>query len=146
MPKKVKFKSLDIESDCQKPCFDVNESVYTKISLHANSTLKNLRFRAEINCGAACIGTMLSEDAFDVEAGKSYELQACFDLSHLVNGHYRFDLLVYELNEYGGETAYDRVENAFAIEITNNNEKIIWLHKHWGHLRLHNIEIRTING
>ena len=65
---------------------------------------------------------------------------------HLTPGRYRVDIVAYIYNEFGMEQFLDGVYPGFVFEINDKideENQLIWLHQYWGHIRLHDVDVKT---
>lgn len=109
--------------------------------------VENIRIRAEISfIDNTMIGTSLSTDVFEIENGEIVNIAFNLDIKNFPVGKYQVKLLLYQSNSYGSEKPLDRISPGFCFEIREDfdEENIVWLHQHWGHIRLENIRLRKL--
>ena len=65
---------------------------------------------------------------------------------HIAPGRYHCAALLFEINEYGKQVAFDRVEPAPSFEIHNaENDNLIWLTRYWGNVKLDDVRLMGCN-
>ena len=116
------------------------------IVCHSTTVLKNVYFRFEIQYQDETLaGTMLSTQGLSFMKNEDRVIHMIMDTSHLAPGRYKVDIIAYLFNEYGNEQFLDGVYPGIVIEIEdtiNESNKLIWLHRYWGHVRLNDIQIK----
>lgn len=141
----LEFVSLDILNSPDKE-IKVGDMVHVKLRAKVNQPFKDLKLRFEISYGDNTIdATMFSKE--NISADKVGDMTIDMDIctEHMTPGLYRFDMIVYEYNEFGGEQVVDKVGNAFRIELVKKNlEDLEWKHQFWGHIQLESITINDI--
>ncbi len=105
----------------------------------------DVRFRFEIQFQDGTIaGTALTDSGVNFQPGETKTIRMTFNAEHLVPGRYRADIIAYVFNEFGAEQFLDGVYPGVYIEIEheiNQKNELNWLHRYWGHVHLHDIEI-----
>lgn len=130
--------------------FNIGDKVKFTVNIFVNQDYKNIRFRYvfDYNDGT-CAGTMLSNNTIDIMAQSNCTLDMQMDVSHLMPGRYRVDLIAFQHDEFGREVVVDGVYPGFFIEIIekiNKTNPIIWLHRYWGHVRLCDVDVSVRQG
>ena len=129
------------ETYCE--CGDILEF---SLKCHATELWKNVRFRFEIQYqDGSIVGTMLSRETISIMADECIDIQLEFNTSHLTPGRYRVDIIAYINDEFGNEQFVDGVYPGFTFEITdtiNEDNPLNWLHQYWGHVHLHDVEVK----
>ncbi len=116
------------------------------VACEALRPLRGVRFRLE--CwyqDGVKVGTMLSSSGLDLAPG-AHELLLTMDLAHLMPGRYTADLVAYACDEDGSEDILDGVYPGVAFEVVGGLEEtggLDWHHQYWGHVRLHDLEVRA---
>ena len=104
-------------------------------------------FRFEIQYQDETIaGTMLTNDGVSFAPGESKSIHMKMDTTHLAPGRYKIDIVAYLFNAFGQEQFLDGVYPGMVLDIEdtiNEKNKLIWLHRYWGHVRLHDVQIET---
>ena len=106
---------------------------------------KNIHFRFEIQYqDETRAGTMLSNVGVDFASGESKAVSMVMNTEHLAPGRYKVDIIAYIFNEFGREQFLDGVYPGMILEISdtiNEENKLVWLHRYWGHVRLNDVTI-----
>ncbi|WP_195515208.1 ABC transporter ATP-binding protein [Paraclostridium bifermentans] len=124
-----KFKSGD------ELIFDLKWNSYKEIDY--------VRLRAEVlysdNTPA---GASFSFPIKSIKKNKEYLDRFKLDISQLAPGKYTVIFVLYQVNKFGTYSDIDRVEHGLNFEIIedDNNEKIEWTHRWWGHVVLPKLE------
>lgn len=125
--------------------YDCGEFIEFKLKCKATKNWRNVGFRFEIQYqDGSLVGTMLTKQTVDVEKDIENEYVLKMDTKHLTPGRYKIDIVAYLFNEYGTEQFLDGVYPGFIIEISdklNEDNPIIWRHKWWGNVHLHDVNI-----
>lgn len=140
-----RIKSLEvIAKDASR--FDYGEVMRLKLICKTTKRWKKVGFRFELQYqDGTKVGTMLSAQIVDFEANKENAIYLKVDTTHLAPGRYRADIIAYIYNEFGVEQFLDGVYPGIVFEINdtiNGENKLIWLHQYWGHVRLHDIDVQ----
>lgn len=133
----------------EKALFRPGEAADLLLRCQATRNWADVKFRFEIQYQDASVaGTMFTDRVVQVLSGdNSYLLR--FDTEHLTPGHYRIDIIAYQYDEFGNEQYLDGVYPGMILEISdivNTENQLIWLHKFWGHVRLHDIHVSDGRG
>ena len=111
----------------------------------AKKAWENVKLRFELQYqDGTIVGTMLSANQFSIGAGEKLSVNFKFDTAHLTPGRYKVDIIAYVNNEFGVEQFLDGVYPGFIFEITdtlNEHNPLNWLHRYWGHIHLHDVQI-----
>ena len=124
-----KFKSGD------ELIFDLKWNSYKEIDY--------VRLRAEVlysdNTPA---GASFSFPIKNIKKNEEYLDRFKLDISQLAPGKYTVIFVLYQVNKFGTYSDIDRVEHGLNFEIVedDNNEKIEWTHRWWGHVILPKLE------
>jgi lipopolysaccharide transport system ATP-binding protein len=110
---------------------------------HSSRALKDVFFRFEIQYHDETItGTMLSASGVSFSKNEQKLIKMTMDTEHIAPGRYKMDIIAYQFNSFGQEQFLDGVYPGLIFEIEdtiNNKNKLIWLHKFWGHVRLKDV-------
>ncbi len=90
------------------------------------------------------IGTMLAGTFADLKEGTN-SLLVTMDTAHLTAGEYRADLVAYQFDDDGNEDILDGVYPGLVCLIDSGlseTEYLDWHHNYWGHVRLHDLQLR----
>ena len=117
-----------------------------KLQCTSSKEWKNVKFRFEVKFmdGTVC-ATALSDCSMNFSGTGSQTVGLRFYTDHLAPGRYVVDLVAYIYDSMGNEQFLDGVYPGFAFEINDlidEQNQLIWLHQHWGHVRLHDVEVQ----
>ena len=140
----VRIKELFILST-SKEIFETGDQLPLEVKFDISKEVPNLHIRCVFTSnGNNHVGTMLTRKGVCVHPGDNQTVSLRLDLDHLMGGHYKVDLIAYQMNEFGHEQVVDGVYPAFYLEIENPLSKrmpIVWLPQYWGYVKLNNIEV-----
>ena len=88
-------------------------------------------------------GTMLTDTDLNYDEGV-HDIYATLDLSHIMPGQYSVNIVAYQYSQLGTQLLLDQLFPAFYFEIRESIDEanhIIWKHDHYGHNRLHDVQI-----
>ena len=115
------------------------------ITCESKAALSNVHFRFEIQYQDQTLaGTMLTADGVSFGSNEKKSIHMVMNTDHLAPGRYKADIIAYLFNEYGQEQFLDGVYPGMIMEIEDTiteENKLIWLHRFWGHVRLSDIQI-----
>ena len=127
------------------PVFSAAETRRLRIRCRALRPLRRVCFRFELWFeDGSKVGTMLSAGGTDLAEGEN-DVELVFDPAHLCGGQYSADLVVYQYDDDGNEDILDGVYPGWLFQILNpadDNNYLDWHHQYWGHIRLHDMEVR----
>ena len=125
--------------ECDSPSFVQNSTFKININCTSKKQLNNIQFRFETKYQSDSLaGTILSDQLNEIPSSENFDCKFCIDLSHLMNGRYSFDIVAFQIDEYGNDVFLDSVFPGMFIEITpEKNSNIDWNHKYLGHVNLH---------
>lgn len=135
----VTFLEMDVleEEASSVYCGDL---VRLRVLCRANRPISDMMVRFEIFASDnTVVGSMFSEDCFSAQSGEIATLFLTVDTTHLTEGKYRFDLLAFQKNEFGGTDFADKVEGAMVLELKRRESDYVWYSRWWGHTRLHDL-------
>ena len=125
------------------PVYGFGENVKLEISYISKKRFLNVAFRLSIlNVDRMVIGQATSKPCVDVNVGFN-STTISFDVNSLAPGKYIIKVVVYSVNEYGGNNNMDIIEEACAFEKIQNgeNNNMAWNHNWWGYLMFPELEI-----
>lgn len=125
--------------------FELGEKIQFDVSIELKRDYSDLRFRivVDYNDGSHA-GTMISNEPVDMKKKDNQIVSMEMDTEHLMKGIYRISISVFMTDGFGNQVLLDGVYPAFFIELTekiNENHPVMWLHQHWGHVRLNDVKI-----
>lgn len=142
-----RFLTLDVINRTENSCYDIGEKIEMSICCRTEQKIENVKFRFEIQYqDGTTVGTMLSDVGILFNAKETRSVKLTFDTMHLTPGRYRVDIVAYIYNEFGMEQFLDGVYPGFVFEINDKideENQLIWLHQYWGHIRLHDVDVKT---
>lgn len=118
----------------------VGEKLRFMIKIIATKELKNVGYRSRlVTAEGQSVSVLLAPKLFDCKPGdiKTIFLEA--DLSLLVPGQYTLTPVLYGVNQYGGWSFYDHINEAVVFEVENMegfNENMNWEQRWWGNVKL----------
>ncbi|MBR0082229.1 MAG: ATP-binding cassette domain-containing protein [Clostridia bacterium] len=128
-----------------KTVFETGDTLNLKLKYSAEREFEKVLFRFVITInGVTHVGTILSEDSVRIRPGEDRYLNFSLSLNHLMNGHFRFDIIAFHFNNFGREQVIDGVYPGFFIDIQNRlNEDcpIVWLPQYWSFVQLEKAKI-----
>ena len=119
-----------------------------KLGLLANRIGKNLRLRMEVSYrDGTMAATAFTGDITDKLVLGENVLNVIFDTAGLVPGEYSVEMCAYEITSEGQEFVLDDVTPAFCFVLDDetNEDKPVWLHQWWGHVRLNDVQFEESN-
>lgn len=124
-------------------CIPRGEALEFILKCKAYTEVPQMMVRFEIySQDGTIIGTALSERGFAVYAESEISLHMSLSTHSFAPGKYRAIILLYEQNEYGSQIYIDRIESALIFEVKNNeDDKLVWLHRYWGFIRIDDLKI-----
>lgn len=144
--KKVHINSIEL-LNLEEPIIYDNDTLEVKVTFKSNNNFSNLNFRTIFfSKEQKPVGMTASQSVIDASIGIN-SFSAKFDLSALAPGQYFGRIVIYEVNQYGGETIHDVVNNSFSFfkEIRNNvsDTTTIWKQQYWGDINFPEIIITS---
>lgn len=125
--------------------YECESLINIQLKCKAIQKMKQIKFRFEVQFqDGSKVGTMFSNNAIDIDVGEK-NINLVFDTSHLTPGKYRVDIVAYMYDRFGNEKFVDGVYPGFVFELTdvlNEVNQLNWLHQYWGHIHLHDVEIK----
>ena len=91
------------------------------------------------------VGTSFSDLPISAKEGEMLAVHVDMNMKNYVTGRYRCVALLFQLDDRGNQSLFDRVDPALSFEIVQDgNGDVVWLHKWWGHIRLDDLQIKKI--
>ena len=129
----------------EDPICEYGDTIKAVLRLKSKTDVQNVFLRFEVKYqDQTRVGTMFSNRGFNCYANKERIVHLGIDTEHLASGRYVVDIIAYQFNEFGKERFLDGVYPGVIVEITetiNNENKLIWLHRYWGHVHLNDVII-----
>jgi len=136
--------SLQVDNGADPVC-EYGGVIPFQLCCRAQKTVKDVFFRFEVQYqDTTIVGTMFSSQGSTIEAGKDNYTHMLLDTEHLAPGRYKIDIIAYQFNEYGQERYLDGVYPGMILEISetlNEENKLVWLHRYWGHVHLKDVRV-----
>ena len=131
--------------DKEYPVYSGEEAVRVQVDFTAHKACKDMAMRMTVfSAEGEVVGMATSMPCLQIAAGKS-ELYAELPLRWVAPGKYIINLIVYSVNQYGGEQLHDVVENCFGFEKMqkDQNNKMAWKHNYWGYVMFPTLEVKV---
>ena len=116
------------------------------IKCRANSAVDNAYLRFE-TCFSddTLVGTSFSDQPISAREGELLDIHVDLDMRNFVTGRYRCVALLFQIDDRGNQSLFDRVDPALSFEIVQDGSgDLVWLHKWWGHIRLDDLQIKKV--
>ncbi len=128
--------------------FTYGEQADITLRCHVTAPWENVKFRFEIQHQSGTkAGTMFTDIPVMFSGEGESQLLLKIDTTHLAPGRYYIDIVAYIYNELGVEQFLDGVYPGMVLDIASdlgNGNELNWLHQYWGHIRMHDISIKTV--
>ena len=138
------LKSLEF-MDIKEPVFERKDQIRMKIKWISYCDLSEAKFRLTVvSNDGTIIGTLFSEDSFDVKTKTNYSSSIVFDTSLLASGKYFLNVSIVQVNDNGELLLNDHVYNACSFSVTETNSAELisnWSNQWWGHIRFPNCKV-----
>ena len=137
------IESLAFEN-VDEPCFQYGDIGKFNLICSAKQEWAEIFFRLEIQYKDGTLaGTMLTDKPVNFTVGTK-SVAFLMDTSHLAPGMYKADIVAFLRNPFGDQRLVDGVYPGFAFKIIDGEEegRIMWRHRWWGHVRLHDLRIK----
>lgn len=124
--------------DNSKLIYPVGSKMAVRIDLSSNKYIEKAFFRVMLRTAEGTSVTMVTTDKPICLQGNTVEtVSLVVDTSRLVPGRYSVSLVIYEVNEFGGNSNLDGLSDVFYFEVVtvpgfNNNME--WLTQYWGNV------------
>ena len=135
------------DTDYENAGFPVGSTLQGTLSLKADRDFEKLYVRAIIKTMEGTPVTMsTARQSFSAGKGDEISAQLGIDISKLVPGRYALSFVVYEVNQYGGNSNLDGLKDVYYFEIVpvegfNNNME--WARQYWGNVYSDPLEIHV---
>ena len=135
------------DTDYENAGFPVGSTLQGTLSLKADRDFDKLYVRAIIKTMEGTPVTMsTARQSFSAGKGEEISAQLGIDISKLVPGRYALSFVVYEVNQYGGNSNLDGLKDVYYFEIVpvegfNNNME--WARQYWGNVYSDPLEIHV---
>ncbi len=121
--------------------YKTGEDILFQLQLKANQSVEQIYFRYEIRYqDDSPVGTAQCPPLGGMLMGEERTITMRFHTNVLTRGRYKCLFVIYGMNEYGNYEDYDAVWPAFYFEL-EDDIKLNWNTRMWGHIRFPNIEI-----
>ena len=138
------IKSLSTDNG-EDPICEYGEKIRFALNCYSQKELNQVFFRFETKFqDQTKVGTMFTNNGMDFKEGQEKSIHLELDTMHLTPGRYIIDIIAYQFNEYGQERFLDGVYPGLILEISetiNEGNKLVWLHRYWGHVHLNDVRI-----
>ncbi len=125
--------------------FQYQEKLNCKVTYWSEIDAENVLLRLRVHYIDGTPVTMLTSDKrLTLKKNQSGEINFVFDLQHIVPGKYLIGIVMYHMNQYGGDGPLDGLDDFMTIEITDSpqfNNQMEWRRKYWGNVSLHSLQI-----
>ena len=129
----------------EEPVCDYGGSIKFTLECYSQKELHQVFFRFETKYQDQSIaGTMFSNAGINFQTDETRMVDLILDTTHLAPGRYLVDIIAYQFNEFGQESFLDGVYPGMVLEISdtiNDRNKLIWLHRFWGHVHLNDVKV-----
>ena len=136
--------SLKVDNGGEPIC-EYGGEIAFRLFCKSTEMKEDVHFRFEIQFQDTTLaGTMFSSRGRTIYAHEENCVHMLLDTTHLAPGRYKVDIVAYQFNEFGQELFLDGVYPGMILEITdklNEKNKLIWLHRYWGHVHLNDVDI-----
>ena len=126
--------------------FPVGSTLHGTLSLKADMDFEKLYVRTIIKTMEGTPVTMsTSRQSFSAQKDGKIAVKLGIDISKLVPGRYALSFVVYEVNQYGGNSNLDGLKDVYYFEVVpvegfNNNME--WARQYWGNVYSEPLEIQ----
>ena len=134
------------DTDYENAGFPVGSTLQGTLSLKADVDFEKLYVRAIIKTMEGTPVTMsTAQKSFSLQKDGEISVGLGIDISKLVPGRYALSFVVYEVNQYGGNSNLDGLKDVYYFEIVpvegfNNNME--WARQYWGNVYSNPLEIQ----
>ena len=117
--------------------FPVGSRIKCRLSISADKDFKEVFFRIVLKTADGTPVTMLSVNkGFSIKNGTTKSIVFHIDVSRLVPGRYTLSPVIYEVNQFGGNSFLDGLKDIYCFEISainDFNNNMIWQPRYWGY-------------
>ena len=141
----VKAKMLRLQIlDKESAIYKEGETLRFKLTVRATQKIENLLFRLQLRYqDDSTIGTAFCDTAESFDKDEEKVLTLSFSTSGLTRGRYKCLFVIYGMNEYGVCEDFDAIWPVCCFEL-EDNLKVNWNTRRWGHVKLHDIQLDGI--
>jgi len=126
------------------PVYDGRKPVRVRVDYTAKQEIINLAMRMTVLSGdKTIVGLATSKPIIHAMEGENTK-DLTLALDWLAPGKYIIRLTAYSVNEFGGNSMHDVVDDCFAfekIQTLDNNNRMNWSHTWWGYMMFPELEI-----
>lgn len=127
------------------PICEYGGKIRFSLTCYSQKDIKQVYFRFETKFqDQTQVGTMFTNKGIDFGKDNEEIAHLEMDTMHLTPGRYLIDIIAYQFNEFGKEQFLDGVYPGLVLEISetlNNGNKLVWLHRYWGHVHLNDVSV-----
>ena len=119
-----------------------------RLDYTSSKSIQDAKMRFIIRTAEGTRITMAStSNTFLISANQINSLEIYVDTRRLVPGRYTLSPVIYEVNEFGGDSNLDGLKDAYCFEVLvtpgfNNN--MPWQPRYWGYTYCDDLEIKPI--
>jgi lipopolysaccharide transport system ATP-binding protein len=132
----VTMRTLEILNN-ETAVYEVGSNIKACLTCFGNMLVKNTFLRVIIKTVEGTPVTMQTSDqGLRLEKEREEQLFFEIDVSRLVPGRYTLSLVIYEVNEFGGDINLDVLRDIYCFEIVQTkgfNNNMIWHPRYWGY-------------
>lgn len=125
--------------------FELNGKIDFRLKFRSKKEYPRVKFRYVINGrDGVKAGTMFSSEDLDFSPGENQYVEMSLDLTHLIPGQYRIDIIAFQYNSFGDEQIVDGVYPGIFVDVGNTHQLqsgVRWLDRYWGHVRLNDVTV-----
>ncbi len=129
-------------ADRENFVYGIEEKACIGVDYKTTQSFEKLAFRMTVcSVDGNAVGLATTAPGVKTSVGEG-SMKLNLNLEWLAPGKYTVNFIVYSVNEFGGNTLHDVVENAFAFEKTQGdaNNRMNWNSRYWGHIMFPRIE------
>ncbi len=119
-----------------------SEKMKFRINVEGKETLDDLRVRLEIRTvDGTNVGMSESKPMFSIIPGECKDYDFTYDISNLAEGTYTLRLILFKLNDMGGQKGFDETTELIYFEVVEDeSDRTNWLPQYWGRIKLPAVE------
>lgn len=143
----VAFRKLRIIKGDDNLALKNDEPLHCEVSFFSNQSRENFALRLTIRSVEGTRAGMATTAPTVICKEGINKVELTLPATWLAPGKYCLDLIAYSVNEYGGDTLHDVIEEAFAFEkvVTNSqNNNMVWHHNWWGYVMFPEIDAKNM--
>ena len=136
----IKLEALRM-SDERKQTYQCRELIKIILFYHVKKPIDGIWFRFEISSmNGQRVGTAFSNKSINLK-DLNTKVEVTFDTSHLAPGKYQMDIIAFQKNKFGDQILIDAVYPGFFVEMTGEDDGIVWLNQYWGCVYFNDFDI-----